>query len=109
MEQAFLPNPDSAALFSPTVSEEQAGALAAALLKPGADVPPLFREAILNTDGRVRALLGASIGAASYKDQVKIVANMRTPLAIVSGAEEQLVNIDYFRSLAIPSLWRGEV
>jgi pimeloyl-ACP methyl ester carboxylesterase len=109
MEQAFLPNPGSAAFFSPTVSEEQASALAAAILKPGANVPPLFREAIHNTDGRVRALLGASIGAASYKDEVQIVANMRTPLAFVSGAEEQLVNIDYFRSLTIPSLWRGEV
>lgn len=109
IEQAFLPNPDSAAAFSPTVSKEQASAWAAAFLKPGADVPLSFREAILNTDGRVRALLGATIGAANYQDEVQIVANMRTPLAIVSGAEDQLVNVDYFRSLTIPSLWRSKV
>jgi pimeloyl-ACP methyl ester carboxylesterase len=109
IEQAFLPNPDSAAAFSPKVSEEQANAWAAAFLKPGAAVPPLFRQAILNTDGRARALLGATIGAANYQDEVQIVANMKTPLAIVSGAEDQLVNVDYFQRLTIPSLWWGNV
>jgi len=109
IEHAFLPNPGTAAAFSPIVSEEQASAWATTFLKPGADVPPLFREAILNTDGRARALLGATVGAANYKDEVQIVANMRTPLAIVSGAEDQIVNADYFRGLTIPSLWRGKV
>jgi pimeloyl-ACP methyl ester carboxylesterase len=34
---------------------------------------------------------------------------MTTPLAIVHGADEQLVNLDYIRSLTMPSLWRDEV
>lgn len=110
MDQAFLPNPNVlAAAFSPTISEEQASIVANALVRPGADAPPLFREAILNTDGRARALLGASLDAANYTDEVQIVANMRTPLAVVHGAEEQLVNLDYLQGLAIPSLWRGAI
>jgi pimeloyl-ACP methyl ester carboxylesterase len=108
-DQAFLPNPNLPAAFSPTISEEQAGIVARALVRPGADGPPLFREAILNTDGRARALLGASLDAANYTDEVQIVANMRTPLAIVHGAQEQLVNLDYLQSLTMPSLWRGAI
>lgn len=109
MEQAFLPNSAMAAAFSATVSEEEAIAFANACLKPGAEAPPGLREAFLNTDGRARAHVGASVGVANYKDEVEIVANMETPLAVIHGAEEQLVNVDYIRGLAMPSLWRGEV
>ena len=109
MDQAFLPNPNLAAAFSAIISEEQASIVAKALVRPVADAPPLFRDAILNTDGRARALLGASLDAANYTDEVQIVANMRTPLAIAHGAEEQLVNLGYVQSLIIPSLWRGAI
>jgi pimeloyl-ACP methyl ester carboxylesterase len=108
-DRAFLPNPNLPAAFSRTISEEQASIVADALVRPGADGPPLFRAAILNTDGRARALLGASLAAANYTNEVQIVANMRTPLAIAHGAEEQLVNLDYLQSLTIPSLWRGAI
>lgn len=109
IDQTFLPNPNLPAAFSPTISEEQASIIAKALVRTGAEAPPLFREAILNTDGRARALLGASLHAANYTDEVHIVANMRTPLAIVHGAEEQLVNLDYLKGLTTPSLWRGAI
>ena len=109
MEQAFLPNPVMATAFASTFSEEQASALASAFLKPGAMIPPSFRKAILNTDGKARALLGASIGAANYKDEVQVVAKMTMPLAIIHGAADQLINVNYIRNLMIPTLWRGEI
>jgi len=109
IERAFLSNPNLPAAFSPTISEEQASIVANALVRPGAEAPPLFREAILNTDGRARLLLGASLDAANFRDEVQIVANLRTPLAILHGAGEQLVNLDYLQSLTIPSLWRGAI
>jgi pimeloyl-ACP methyl ester carboxylesterase len=109
MDQAFLPNPDSAIAFSPTVNEEQARALAAAFLKPGATISPSFLEAVHKTDGQARAQLGASIAGENYKDEVQIVANMRAPLAVVTGDADQLVNVDSIRSLTMPSLWRGQV
>lgn len=109
MGQAFLPNPAMAASFEATLTEEQATAYADAFLRPGAETPPSFRDAILNTDGQARAFLGASVDAAAYKDEVQIVANMTIPLAVIHGADEQLVNLEYIRRLTIPSLWRGEV
>lgn len=109
MDRCFLPNPNMAAAFSPTISEEQASIVANALVRSGADAPPLFREAILNTDGRARLLLGASLNAMDYTNEVQIVANMKTPLAIVHGAEDKFVNLDYLKGLTIPSLWRGAI
>ena len=34
---------------------------------------------------------------------------LKAPLAVLLGAEEQLVNAAYFASLAMPTLWRGAV
>jgi pimeloyl-ACP methyl ester carboxylesterase len=107
IEDAFRPNPAMQFIFSPTLTEEQATAVVELLLRPGAEPPPSFREAILKSDGQMRALLAAS--AANRKDGVEIVANLTVPLAVVHGAEDQLVNVDYIRSLQMPTLWRGEV
>ncbi len=57
----------------------------------------------------MRAQLAAGTGADKRKNNVETVANMTVPLAVVHGAEDQLVNIDYIRSLKMPTLWRGEV
>ncbi len=38
-----------------------------------------------------------------------MVAGLPIPLAVVHGAEEQLVNGNYFNTLTMPSLWRGGV
>jgi len=107
MEDAFRPNTAMQFIFSPTLSEEQATAVAELMLRPGAEPPPSFVEAILKSDGQMRAQLAAS--AANRKDGVEIVANMTAPLAVVHGAEDRLVNVDYIRSLKMPTLWRGEV
>jgi pimeloyl-ACP methyl ester carboxylesterase len=107
MEDAFRPNPAMKLIFSPTLTEEQATAVVELLLRPGAEPPPSFCEAILKSDGQMRAQLAASV--ANRKDHVEIVAKMTVPLAVVHGAEDRLVNVDYIRSLEMPTLWRGEV
>jgi pimeloyl-ACP methyl ester carboxylesterase len=38
-----------------------------------------------------------------------VVAELKRPLAVLHGAEEQLVNGAYFADLAMPTLWRGAV
>ena len=109
MEDVFLPNAPVKLMHSPTLTEEQATVLAGALIRPGAEPPPSFREAILKSDGETRVQLVANTVAGNYKDAVEIVSNMTVPLAVVHGAEDQLVNVDYNRSLKMPTLWRGEV
>ena len=103
MEEAFLPNPAMAAAFSAALGEEEARAFAEACLKPGEEAPASL------VDGAARARLGASVREAAYRDEVEIVASMTTPLAVLHGEEEQLVNVAYIRGLEMPTLWRGEV
>lgn len=52
MEDAFLPNPAMQFILSPTLTEEQATAVAELMLRPGAEPPPSFVEAILKSDGQ---------------------------------------------------------
>jgi pimeloyl-ACP methyl ester carboxylesterase len=110
MEQAFLPHPAMASAFSPEMTKEQAEAYVAAFFKPGYfDVPATFLEDVLRTDGRARAGLAASIRPNGYRDEIAVVGQLTRPLAVLHGADEQLVNGAYFATLSMPTLWRGAV
>jgi pimeloyl-ACP methyl ester carboxylesterase len=110
LAEAFLPNPAMNVGFAASVSEAEALAYAASFTAPGSALAPSgFVPDILATDGAARAGLLASIGEGRFADQVAIAAGLRQPLAVLQGAGEQLVSLDYLRQLTIPALWRGEV
>jgi pimeloyl-ACP methyl ester carboxylesterase len=110
MGQAFLPHPALALGFQAELTREEAGAYVAAFFKAGyADIPTFFLEDALRTDGRSRAPVGAHVAPGGYRDEVKVVAELRVPLAVLHGADEQLVNGGYFASVPMPTLWRGVV
>lgn len=64
---------------------------------------------IRRSDGRARAAIAGSIRPGGYKDEVQVTANLRVPLAVLHGAQEQLVNGAYFDAVPMPTLWRGAV
>ena len=108
--EAFLPNPAMNVGFTASVTEAEATAYAATFTAPGSAVPPsAFVPDILATDGAARAALLASIGEGRFADEVAIAAGLRKPIAILHGAGEQLVSLDYLHGLTIPALWRGQV
>jgi pimeloyl-ACP methyl ester carboxylesterase len=110
LAEAFLPNPAMSVGFAASVTEAEALAYAASFTAPGSALAASgFVPDILATDGAARAGLLASIGEGRFADQVAIAAGLRQPLAVLQGAGEQLVSLDYLRALTIPALWRGEV
>ncbi len=110
MDQAFLPNPATRIGFTETIDRDQAAAYVAAFFRPGtADIPAFFVEDAMRADGRARAAVGASIAPGGYRDEVVVVRELKAPLAILHGSEEQLVNGAYLASLDAPTLWRGAV
>lgn len=110
MDQIFLPNPAMAAAFKDELSAEEMDAFLASFFAPGSATPPAsFVEDIRASDGQARAAITASIRPGGYQDEVALVARLPIPLAVLHGAEEQLVNGAYLDSLAMPSLWRGAV
>jgi pimeloyl-ACP methyl ester carboxylesterase len=110
MEIAFRPNPVMGVGFTETISLEQAEAYVASFFRPGfGDIPTFFVEDVLRTDGRARGGLDASVTRGGYTDEAIVVRDIKAPLAVLHGAEDQLVNGAYFASLAMPTLWRGAV
>jgi pimeloyl-ACP methyl ester carboxylesterase len=107
---AFLPNPAMNVGFTAAVSPDEARAYAASFVAPGSALSlDAFAADVLATDGAARAGLMASIGEGRFGDQVGIAATLGRPLAVLQGEGEQLVSLDYLRSLTIPTLWRGAV
>jgi pimeloyl-ACP methyl ester carboxylesterase len=110
MGEAFLPNPAMAFTFSEHLDCEQAAAYVGSFFKPGfPDVSPFFMEDVMRTDGRARGNLAASIAPGGARDEVEVVRDLKVPLAVLHGAAEQLVNVRYFASIVMPTLWRCAV
>ncbi|MDR3467136.1 MAG: alpha/beta fold hydrolase [Xanthobacteraceae bacterium] len=110
MDKAFLPNPAMNVGFAGEITKEQAQAYLASWFKPGTtDIAPSFLDDLMRTDGRARTQLGASIVPDGYRDEIEVVAKLKQPLAVLHGADDQLINGGYFASLTMPTLWRGSV
>jgi pimeloyl-ACP methyl ester carboxylesterase len=110
MELAFLPNLAMRSSFAEKLDRAQAAAYVASFFRPGFnDVPPFFLEDVLRTDGRARSGLNASVTRGGYADEAIVVRDLEAPLAVLHGAEDQLVNPAYFATLTMPTLWRGAV
>jgi pimeloyl-ACP methyl ester carboxylesterase len=108
--EAFLPNPAMNVTFQESIDSAEASAYVAAFFRPGfADIPPFFLDDVLRTDGRARGNLGASVQRGEARDECKVVRDLKVPLAVLHGGEEQLVNGGYLASVAMPTLWRGAV
>ena len=110
VREPFLPNPAMKFTFQEGFDGGDASTYVAAFFKLGfADIPPFNLQDALRTDGRARSGLGSSVEGGLYRDEVAIVRELKTPLAVLHGGDEQLVNGQYFGSVAMPTLWRGAV
>ena len=108
--EAFHRHPALRFASMQTIDRDQAMAYVASFFRQGfADVPPFFLEDALRADGRARSGVAASIRQGFYRDEAVVVRELEAPLAVLHGADEQLINGGYFASLAMPTLWRGAV
>jgi pimeloyl-ACP methyl ester carboxylesterase len=79
-----------------------------------ADKPELWEEWMYedakNTDGRARMIMarqfvGEDLGGV---DQVRVVEESDVLIAVVNGAEEQFINLDYIDGIKWKNLWKGK-
>ena len=110
MPAAFLPNPAVQIGFTADVDADAARAYATSFVAPGSTLPTdgLIAD-ILATDPSARGELAASLNTTPFADEVEVVATLDKPLAILHGAHDQLVGLDYLQKLQAPTLWRGAV
>jgi pimeloyl-ACP methyl ester carboxylesterase len=76
-----------------------------ALATCGPHADQTVRDAIQRTDGRARAIMFASLFTGQASDQKALVEMSQVPVAIVNGADDPLVDINYVGGLHYRNLW----
>jgi len=79
------------------------------LVKEGVEIPQFFIDDFNNTDPNARKFLMRNTAKNNLKDEIDIVSNLKIPLAIIHGAHDKLINLDYIKKIQMPSLWKNEV
>jgi pimeloyl-ACP methyl ester carboxylesterase len=102
MARGFLPNPAMGVGFQGEVSAEDALRYGTAMLSPGSSVSPeVFVSEILATDPAARTGLAASVAEGRVVDELALVHRLGRPLLVLHGGEDQLVSLDYLRSIGL--------
>ena len=100
----------SPTVFTPAPSDAEIDAAIKSAFAPGfAPIPAFVGADFRNTDGAARGYLGANVQKGRIADEVEIVRDLKIPLAIVHGEEEQIVDLAYLQRLEAPTLWRKQV
>jgi len=108
--EAYFPHPAVGYGFAEDVPDEAIAAYVRGMLRPQASqVSASFIEDFKRTDSKVRSGLAASVAAEAYADEREIVATLQKPLAVLHGAEEQLINRAYLEACLMPTLWQNKV
>ena len=75
----------------------------------GAEIPQSFIDDFNNTDPNARKFLMRNTAKNKFKDELEIVKNLKIPLAIIHGAYDRLINLNYIKEIHIPTLWKKKV
>jgi pimeloyl-ACP methyl ester carboxylesterase len=109
LQQAFNVYPGSSFLSKRRINEDQIKLVASALIKEGGEVPQFILDDIQNTDPKARSLMTSSTVANLFYDEIDIVSSLEIPLAVIHGAHDPVVNLNYINELQMPTLWQGKI
>ncbi|MHA1987968.1 MAG: alpha/beta fold hydrolase [Promethearchaeota archaeon] len=79
------------------------------IVRKGFEIPQFFFDDIDNTDPNARKFLVRNTAKNNLKNEIEIVSNLKIPLAIIHGAHDELINLDYIKNLKIPTLWKNQI
>lgn len=107
--RAATADPALGAAFVEKPSDDEIRTLLAFYFAPGMPIPESFHADFVATDGAARAAVAGGLARGELRDEIRVVTESPTPLAIVHGTLDQLVKRAYFDELAYANLWRGKV
>jgi pimeloyl-ACP methyl ester carboxylesterase len=103
MAQAFKPSPQLGLAGKQDWSPAEADTFLQGTV--GKSAEPFMRDAVARADGRLRKTIFSSLDKNSGPSSRQIVESGPTPLAVVNGEEDLLINLDYFDSIKYANLW----
>ena len=68
---------------------------------------PFLRQAVARTDRDFRSMLFAGAARGTGANQRDVVTATSVPLAMINGADDQIINLDYIDDVPFSSLWQG--
>ena len=69
---------------------------------------PDLKTALVRADGIARSTLFEARRAGLGADQRKLVESLTMPIAMLNGAEDPFINLDYLDSISFKNLWGGQ-
>lgn len=109
LASAFLPSEHMAFTGQENLSPDEADRYARATCGTTANYEPFLGEAVLRTDGRARRLMMEAVEQGKGADQRNVVKTSLIPIAVVNGADEEMVNNDYLKTVAFGNLWKRRI
>jgi pimeloyl-ACP methyl ester carboxylesterase len=106
MAQGFKGSPHVGMASREHLSDDEIGIFLNAIF--GNSAEPFLRQAMARTDGRFRKRLFEAARAGAGVDQRLTVESTLVPIAVVNGADDRLVNLDYIDGVAFANLWEGQ-
>lgn len=108
MGAAFKPSPVMGLTGKEDFSDDEALLYAQHTSAVDGAVDPHLLAMCKRADGRFRRMMFESLAAGRALDEVAIVRDGKVPLAVVNGAEDAFVNLDYIAGLPYGRLWEGK-
>ena len=109
LPQTYQPNPDLAIFFTADYTDQDVLKFVDAL--NGTTTPPLpafVADDFRKTDGNCRSYLAKSVGENKLSDELGILQKAKIPILLALGAEEKLINPDYFKNVPMEK-WGNKV
>ncbi|MFM0075931.1 alpha/beta hydrolase [Paraburkholderia sediminicola] len=105
MAKGFAGLPQASAAGREYLSKSEIDGFVEAIF--GASAEPFLRDAVARADGRFRKRLFEAARAGGQADQRVTVKESAVPIAVVNGAADRLINLDYIDAVAYGNLWEG--
>ena len=99
----FKPSPHVGLVGKSDLTAEEAQILLGATY--GTMMTPELGQAAMRADGRARAIMFQALISGQISDQRMLAETTPLPIAIVDGADDMLVNLDYVAGVAYRNLW----
>lgn len=103
MAEGFVASPQFSLASRPNLLDEEVDAFASAMF--GTSSEDFLRAAIRRADGRFRQILFSAADGRGGRDQRQAVESNSIPLAVVNGADDRLINLDYVDAVSYANLW----
>jgi len=109
LDKMMLADTDTSAVFAENVPEESVlNYASAASLSDYQEDLVCFLKDYHSVQGKFRSSLFATIAAGNYSDQVAVIQQLKYPVCIVFGKDEQVVNTHYLDAAPI-NLWNKTI